>query len=164
MKRKVTILIIISVLVVILSGCTEQKTMIGDEKGTEGGIGPDWCKTGTKLSVKVGNASSFIIKGITEHNGTEVCEASIDSVSGSIVQYFNEKYDYIVIVYKDQNGKVVQEVNINNSNTNNSNTNNSNTNNYNTNNSNTNNSNTNNSNTNNSNTNNSNTNNSKERD
>lgn len=57
--------------------------------------------------------ASFTIKGVTTYKGAaNVCEAEYTYDQGSMVQYFNEKGDYMVMVYKDKDGKVVQEINI----------------------------------------------------
>ena len=112
MIRKI-IIVSILIIAVILSGCIDQKI---EKKTTEEGKGSYWCKVGMKLPANVGNAGIFTIKGITEYNGTEVCEAVIESESGSIVQYFNQKNDYAVILYKGKDGKVVEEINLNNEN------------------------------------------------
>lgn len=116
MKNKTLLILIFAV--AILSGCiTGPKTIggPGGEKITvdEGKSGPDWCKAGTKITASgQGQQGSFEIKGITTHNGTEVCEAEYAYDQGSMIQYFNEKGDYMVMVYKDKDGKVVQEMNI----------------------------------------------------
>ncbi len=110
----VTMLVVIAV---TLSGCvTGQKEVTvpgGKVKINEGGTGPDWCKAGTKItSTGTGQDRSFEIKGITTHNGTEVCEAEYIYDQGSMTQYFNKDSSYMVMVYKDKEGKVIQEMNI----------------------------------------------------
>lgn len=119
MKNKM-ILATISMLVIttMLSGCvTGPKTVTGPGGESailnEGGVGPDWCKAGTKITASgQGQQGSFEIKGITTYKGTEVCQAEYVYDQGSMVQYFNEKGDYMVMIYKDKNGKVIQEMNI----------------------------------------------------
>lgn len=103
--------------VAALSGCvTGPNTVVipGGEKVTVNeGKGPDWCKAGTKItSSGQGQQGSFEIKGITKYNGTDVSEAEYVYDQGSMTQYFNEKGDYMVMVYKDKDGKVTQEINI----------------------------------------------------
>lgn len=103
--------------VATLSGCVTGPNTVatpGGEKVTVNeGKGPDWCKAGTKItSSGQGQQGSFEIKGITTHNGTQVCEAVYTTDQGSMTQYFNEKGDYLVMVSKDKDGKVIQEVNI----------------------------------------------------
>ncbi len=118
--NKKTILVTLSIFVVLtgLSGCVTGPNTVtgpGGEKVTlnEKGTGPDWCKAGTKItSSGPQGQGSFEIKGITQHNGTEVCEAEYVYDQGSMTQYFNEKGDYAVMVYKDKNGTVVQEINM----------------------------------------------------
>lgn len=119
MNRKAIIIVVLIFVVAALSGCvTGPKTVVGPggEKVTvsEGtGTGPDWCKAGTKItSSGQGQQGSFEIKGITTYKDTQVCEAIYTTDQGSMVQYFNEKGDYMVMVYKDKDGKVIQEVNI----------------------------------------------------
>ena len=119
MNNKVTVLVILSVFIVAttLSGCiTGQKTVNtpgGKVTINEGGVGPNWCKTGTKITSvgPTGQQGSFEIKGLTKHNGTDVCEADYTYDQGSMIQYFNEKGDYVVMVLKDKNGIVTQEIN-----------------------------------------------------
>ena|SRR3990167_903501 len=118
MKNKM-ILVIISIFVIAttLSGCVTGPKTIETPGGkvtvNEGGTGPDWCKAGTKITASgQGQQGSFEIKGMTTHNGTEVCQAEYVYDQGSMVQYFNQKGDYMVMVYKDKDGKVIQEMNI----------------------------------------------------
>lgn len=120
MNKKTTVLVILLVLVIAatLSGCvTGPKTVDvpGQGKVTidEGSTGPDWCKKGTKITTSgQGQQGSFEIKGITKYKDKEVCEAEYIYDQGSMTQYFNEKSDYIVMVYKDKDGKVLQEINV----------------------------------------------------
>lgn len=118
MNNKMTVLVILSVFIVAttLSGCIGQKTANtpgGKVIVNEGGAGPDWCKTGTKITSvgPTGQQGSFEIKGLTKRNGTDVCEAEYIYDQGSMTQYFNEKGDYVVMVLKDKNGIVTQEIN-----------------------------------------------------
>lgn len=118
MKIKVILTVLLIFSIIALSGCvTGPKTVTGPggESVTvnEGKVGPDWCKAGTKITASgQGQQGSFEIKGITTHNGTEVCQAEYIYDQGSMVQYFNEKGDYMVMIYKDKDGKVLQEMNI----------------------------------------------------
>lgn len=125
MNNKIKILTILSmVIVTILSGCvTGPKTIETpggkvtiDEApgGNKGEKGSDWCQAGMKITSSGPQGTvSFTIKGITTYKDvTNVCEAEYIYDQGSMVQYFNEKGDYMVIVNKDKDGKVVQEMNI----------------------------------------------------
>ncbi len=116
MKNKIILAIISIFVIATLSGCvTGPKTVTTpDGKVTVNeGTGPDWCKAGTKITTSgQGAQGSFEIKGITTHNGTDVCEAVYTSGEGTMTQYFNEKGDYMVMVSKDKDGKVIQEINI----------------------------------------------------
>lgn len=116
MNIKVIIAIILIFTVVTLSGCiTGSKTINtpGGKVTVDGGTGPDWCKAGAKItSSGQGQQGSFEIKGITTYNNTQVCEAVYTTDQGSMTQYFNEKGDYMVMVYKDKEGKVLQEINM----------------------------------------------------
>ena len=109
MKNKMILAIISIFIIATFSGCIK-----GPEEGkvtvNKIGAGPDWCKAGTKITVS--GQGSFEIKGITKHNGTEVCEAEYIHDQGSMTQYFNEKKDYIVMIYKDKNGTVIQQIDI----------------------------------------------------
>lgn len=125
MNKKIMVTILsVFIMTTVLSGCTGPKeidTPAGKVTVDEGRTGPDWCKTGMKVtsSDQQGQQGSFEIKGLTQHNGTEVCEAEIVHEEGTLTQYFNEKGDYIVMIYKDKSGKVIQEVNMVNPNPNN---------------------------------------------
>lgn len=118
MKNKIILVILLIFGVATLSGCiTGPKTISGPggKVTVNEGTGPDWCKTGTKITASgQGQQGSFEIKGITTHNGTEVCEAEYVYDQGSMIQYFNEKGDYIVMVSKDKNGTITQQINITN--------------------------------------------------
>jgi hypothetical protein len=113
---KIVITLILIFVVVTLSGCvTGPKTINtpGGKVTVDEGTGPDWCKTGTKITASgQGQQGSFEIKGITTHNGTQVCQAEYTYDQGNVVQYFNEKGDYMIMTYKDKEGKVIQEMNI----------------------------------------------------
>lgn len=119
--NKISVVVIVSIILIsIFSGCTGNKnevTTATGEKVTvkDGGAGPSWCKEGTQItSTGAQGQTSFVIKGITTYKGNEVCEAEYTYNEGSMTQYFNEKGDYIIMVYKDKSGKIIQEVNANN--------------------------------------------------
>lgn len=123
MSNKTIVLTVLPVLILaVLSGCVGQKTITtpaGKVTVEEGGVGPSWCKAGTKMTMTQTipgsqGPSSFEIKGLTTHNGTEVCEADYNYDQGAMTYYFNQKGDYIVMDYKDKNGNVIQEMNIGN--------------------------------------------------
>lgn len=113
-----TILVIMLVFVIsALSGCVtgpkEVTTPGGAIKIEEGETGPDWCKKGTKITSEGPQGQgSFEIKGMTTYKDKEVCEAEYIYDQGSMVQYFNEKGDYMVMVSKDKDGNIVQEINL----------------------------------------------------
>lgn len=123
MNNKIKILVVLSlVIATILSGCItgpktietpEGKVTIDEAPGGKG-KGSDWCQAGMKItSSGPQGTGSFTIKGITTYKGVaNVCEAEYTYDQGSMTQYFNEKGDYMVMVYKDKDGKVVQEINI----------------------------------------------------
>lgn len=118
MKNKMILAIMSIFIIVTLSGCVTGPNTIttpGGEKVTvnEGGVGPDWCKAGTKIIASgQGQQGSFEIKGITKHNGTEVCQAEYVYDQGSVIQYFNQKGDYVVMIYKDKDGKIINQINM----------------------------------------------------
>lgn len=124
MRNKIVTLTILSIIVIAtaLSGCvTRQKEITSPEGGKVsiegGGAVSSWCQAGMKItsSGPSGQQGSFVVKGMTKHNGKDVCEAEYTYDQGSMTQYFNEKNDYIVMVYKDKSGKVIQEINMNDS-------------------------------------------------
>ena len=116
MKNKIILAIISMFIIATFSGCvTGPKTITTpDGKVTVNeGTGPDWCKVGTKITASGQDGQgSFEIKGITTHNGTQVCEAVYTTDQGTMTQYFNEKSDYMVMISKDKDGKIIQEINI----------------------------------------------------
>lgn len=122
MNKKITMLVLlIFVTAATLSGCITGQKKVDIPGGgkviiNEGDVGPDWCKTGTKITSSgiQGQQGSFEIKGITTYNDTKVCEAEYIYDKGSMVQYFNEKGDYVVMLYKDKNGTVIQQIAANN--------------------------------------------------
>lgn len=107
-------IILFAIFIAILSGCVAERsvtTPAGKVTVDQGTTGPNWCKAGTKVtSTGPQGQGSFEIKGMTTYNGTEVCEAVIESDQGSTSYYFNEKYSYAVLVMKDKSGKIIQEV------------------------------------------------------
>ena len=115
--KNTKILIIVSVvLLMAFSGCTAQnekvvKTPNGDVKVSEGSGGASWCKSGTTITTNSGGKqASFVIKGITNYEGKEVCESSVDSDEGSMTIYTSQDSTYYVMVTKDKSGKVINTV------------------------------------------------------
>ncbi len=66
---------------------------------------------GTKITSvgPLGNLTTFEVKGITKHNGIQLCEADYDN--GTMVQYFNNGMSYNTMTIKTKNG--TQEINVN---------------------------------------------------
>jgi len=117
MRNKIVLTVLLIFVITTLSGCVtgpkEVTTSEGKVKIEEGGTGPDWCKKGTKITASGPQGQgSFEIKGITTYKEKEVCEAEYIYDQGSMVQYFNEDSSYMVMVYKDKDGKVTQEINV----------------------------------------------------
>ncbi|HMB45253.1 MAG TPA: hypothetical protein VKL21_05475 [Candidatus Methanoperedens sp.] len=116
-NKSTKILIILSIIgLIAFAGCTGKQDTIttpdGDVKISEGGSGPDWCKTGTKMTTTGadGKQGYFEIKGSTNYEGKEVCESQWSSDDGSVTQYFNEDSSYLVIITKDKSGKEINKV------------------------------------------------------
>ncbi len=107
MKKIITVALLL--LTVSLLGCigtqNDEKTSL---KSTN-----EWCKTGTIIQSvgPLGNITNFEVKGITTHNGLQLCEADYDS-NGTLVQYFNENKSYNTMVIKSANGTTM-EINVN---------------------------------------------------
>lgn len=106
------ILIILILLSVAILGCIGQndnseKIKIDDLKKES-----DWCKAGSKITSvgPEGNLTPFYIKGITNHNGLELCEADYDN-NGTMVQYFNKDKSYNIMSIKTDNGTAEIDVN-----------------------------------------------------
>ncbi len=105
-------MIVILLVAIALLGYVGQKD--NPEKTTMDGLkgGNDWCKAGTNITSvgPAGNLTTFIIKGITEHNGMQLCEADYDN-NGTMVQYFNKAKGYNIMAIKTKNG--TQEIDVN---------------------------------------------------
>lgn len=116
--RKMTEIIILVLVSTVLLGCIDQKGSLGGKtidiegKSIDNLTGNDWCKTGTNLTSvgPEGNLVPFEIKGITSHNGMQLCEADYDN-NGTMVQYFNKNKSYNIMVIKSGNG--TQEIDVN---------------------------------------------------
>ena len=122
--------IILSIIVIIFSGCTEKTaTEIQTNEGkltvSEGtGAGADWCKAGTSSTFTSNAAdgqgsSTFIIKGITTYKGRQVCEAETKitgtgSDSFSTTYFYSQDEKYGAWIMKDASGKVISENEVNN--------------------------------------------------
>ena len=119
MKNKVLTVLPIFLLIVFLSGCTSPRSITTPEGNitVEKGSGiSSWCSAGTKITTtgpQGQGQATFIIKGLTTHNGTEVCQAEYIYDQGSMTYYFNEKKDYMFMVIKDKAGNILQEMNFN---------------------------------------------------
>jgi hypothetical protein len=106
--NKLIILIIILLLSSIL-GClnnnTEQSTNLQSQN--------DWCKPGSNISSigPLGSEAKFVVKGITQHNGMQLCEADFDN-NGTLVQYYNKNKTYNIMAIKTENG--TKEIDVNN--------------------------------------------------
>ena len=103
---KKIILIVIIVIVVALLGCiTQQSEKIAPLK-------VNWCEKGTNISSvgPLGNITTFVVKGITEHNGMQLCEADYDN-NGTMIQYYSQDKKYNIMAIKTKNG--TQEINVN---------------------------------------------------
>ncbi len=107
---------------VIFAGCTgKPKTEIQTKSGNVAvseGTGPasEWCKAGTTITSTGPSAqASYVIKGLTTYNNTEVCEAEAKVAGqGSWTYYYNKDGSYGVIIIKDASGKVLNEINVKN--------------------------------------------------
>ncbi len=110
MRKMATIAILL--VAAALLGCVGQKD--NPEKTTMNSLkeGSDWCKAGTNITSvgPAGNQTLFEIKGITNHNGVQLCEADFDN-NGTLVQYFNKDRSYNIMRIKIENG--TQEIDVN---------------------------------------------------
>ncbi len=114
MKKIMILLIMASI---IAAGCVGPKTEIQTEAGKvtvqEGiGIGPEWCKAGTTVTLAE-NPMTLVVKGLTTYKGKQVCEYNGKmTVSGQEMystQYFTQDGSYFVTIIKDASGKVLSE-------------------------------------------------------
>ncbi|MDO9098585.1 MAG: hypothetical protein Q7U60_10750 [Candidatus Methanoperedens sp.] len=113
MKKIMILLIMVSA---IVAGCAGPKTEIQTEAGKvtvqEGaGIGPEWCKAGTTVTLAE-NQMTLVVKGLTTYKGKQVCEmegkftgAGIDPMYST--QYVTQDGSYIVTIIKDASGNVL---------------------------------------------------------
>ncbi len=108
MKKIIIIAVLLSVTVL---GCIGQNN---SEKIKTDNLkeGNEWCKEGSKITSvgSEGNLTTFYIKGITNHNGLELCEADYDN-NGTMIQYFNKNKTYNIMSIKTDNG--TQEIDVN---------------------------------------------------
>lgn len=111
--RKMANIIILALISIVLLGCIDQNGSIGVNTTDNLKAGTDWCRAGTNLTSvgPAGNLVSFEIKGITKHNGMQLCEADYDN-NGTMIQYFNKDKSYNVMTIKSANG-TTQEIDVN---------------------------------------------------
>lgn len=109
-------MIILSIVsMIILSGCiSEPKDDTTQKKGTT----LEWCKAGTTITSATpqGEEGYFTVKGMTSYKGKEVCEAEWLYGQGIMTEYFDEEFKYVVIIVRDQNGNIIQEIDMKNPN------------------------------------------------
>jgi outer membrane lipoprotein-sorting protein len=98
------------ILLIAFSGCTAKneqvvKTPGGDVKVSEGS-GPDWCKAGTSITTTGpdGKKASFVIKGVTNYEGKEVCESDYIGNGESTIIYTSQDSKYRIMIIKDKSG------------------------------------------------------------
>ena len=110
--RKMTKIVILVLVSTVLLGCIDPKGNLGGKTTDSLKAGNDWCKAGTNLTSvgPAGNLVPFNIKGITKHNGIQLCEADFDN-NGTMIQYFNKDKSYNIMAIKSKNG--TQEIDIN---------------------------------------------------
>jgi hypothetical protein len=98
----------------------------GDDGRTDGGAadGPstgestEWCQAGqstTTSNPQQGTQTTFTVQGIVEYDGRTVCHATFefddpDVQFSRIEMYYDEDQSYQTLVYYDQDGNVVYEI------------------------------------------------------
>lgn len=105
MINKVAILLVLQIFIIstLLSGCVAQpKEVISN-----------WCNTSMNITFENGKGL-YTVKGITTYKGREVCEVLIKDGQRDTIQYFNKGGGYMVVIYKDESGNIVKEINISN--------------------------------------------------
>lgn len=108
-------IVLLAIFAVISLGCVgKDKLQTNDRSGSqtvtdENGNSYDWCISNI---VNQSNKSDtgFTIKGITEYQGIEVCEAEWKYEGGSVTEYFTEDGN-ATMIYKDINGNIINNTN-----------------------------------------------------
>jgi hypothetical protein len=106
-------LMVLSVILITISlGCVGKST---DNVQTNDGLSSDvvdnsWCSPDTFQS---NGSEGFTLKGITEYNGSEVCEAEWNYDSGVATEYFTRDGN-VTMVYKNVSNTDVSNSSLNN--------------------------------------------------
>jgi hypothetical protein len=86
--------------------------------GAPSGESAEWCRAGQTTSTsnpQQGTRTTFTVEGLVEHDGRTVCKSTFefqdeDAQFSRIEMYYDEDQSYQTLVYYDQNGDVVYEI------------------------------------------------------
>lgn len=131
MKKDIVLSVAVVAIVIIGGIYLYNRETNGEVEDTEDIDPIGWCISGINLTEKMNqtdsvtvtdefsdvsleedneDVKSFEIKGNTTYKGREVCQAEYISDNTTLVQYFTKKRDYVVLVYKNSSGDIVNEI------------------------------------------------------
>lgn len=106
MKKKIVLLI---TFMVISLGCVSKDKLQTNEDRDLQTVTEDpydWCAPGDIINSSNESYTGFIIKGMTEYQGEDMCEAEWKYEGGSVTELFTEDGN-TTMIYKDINGNVI---------------------------------------------------------
>lgn len=100
------------------TGSTDGGTGDGAGDGGTAGESTEWCQAGQTTwtsDAQQGSRTTFTVQGVVEYDGRTVCQATFefqdaDAQFSRIEMYYDEDQSYQTLVYYDEEGNVVYEI------------------------------------------------------